>query len=60
MEWRNPYQVARLEAYATGYLDTIHQRGWPHRTCKDYEAGAEHALNALAGNLKLSQTPHPT
>lgn len=50
MEWRDPIQVARLEAYVTGYNDAVEDRhtSTPTSVRNDYEAGYASGLRFLA------------
>lgn len=60
MEWRDAIQVARLEAYCTGYYEArgLHRRHT--RTSKDYDEGYEAGMRHLAAaadspSLSLTQ-----
>lgn len=61
MEWRDAIQVARLEAYCTGYYEAreLHRRHT--RTCGDYDDGYEAGLRFLAAaSATHSETPLAT
>ncbi len=60
MEWRDPFAIAKLEAYATGYLDAIHLKAPPQRTTPDYDAGHDHGMAHLASRVKSNQSLTPT